>query len=78
MNEKVNNINNNLVLEVDGLSTQFIYKNRIAKAVRDVSFKLEKGKCLNDPEAVSYVGVGYQEEGYEEYTRIYYAPRGGF
>ena len=46
MNEKVNNINNNLVLEVDGLSTQFIYKNRIAKAVRDVSFKLEKGKTL--------------------------------
>ena len=43
MNEKVNTMNNNLVLEVDGLSTEFIYKNRTAKAVRDVSFTLEKG-----------------------------------
>jgi len=46
MNEKVNTMNNNLVLEVDGLSTEFIYKNRTAKAVRDVSFTLEKGKTL--------------------------------
>ena len=46
MNDKVNTMNNNLVLEVQGLSTEFIYKNRTAKAVRDVSFTLEKGKTL--------------------------------
>jgi peptide/nickel transport system ATP-binding protein len=46
MNEKANIMNKNLVLKVDGLSTHFIYKNRTAKAVRDVSFTLEKGKTL--------------------------------
>ena len=46
MDKKVNTMNNNLVLEVDGLSSEFIYKNRTARAVRDVSFTLEKGKTL--------------------------------
>ena len=46
MNEKANKMNSNLVLKVDRLSTEFIYKNRTAKAVRDVSFTLEKGKTL--------------------------------
>ena len=38
MSEKIQKMNKNLVLKVDGLSTEFIYKNRTAKAVRDVSF----------------------------------------
>ena len=46
MDEKANKMNSNLVLKVDRLSTEFIYKNRTAKAVRDVSFTLEKGKTL--------------------------------
>ena len=35
-----------IALQVRGLSTHFIYKNRVAKAVRDVSFSLSKGKTL--------------------------------
>ena len=46
MSEKIQKMNKNLVLKVDGLSTEFIYKNRTAKAVRDVSFTLDKGKTL--------------------------------
>ncbi|WP_218162593.1 ABC transporter ATP-binding protein [Paraburkholderia diazotrophica] len=34
------------VLHVDGLSTHFVYKRRIAKVIRDVSFTLKKGKTL--------------------------------
>ena len=34
------------VLKVDRLSTHFAYKTRIARAVRDVSFTLQKGKTL--------------------------------
>ncbi|MEM7446467.1 MAG: ATP-binding cassette domain-containing protein, partial [Pseudomonadota bacterium] len=35
-----------LVLSVEGLSTHFVYKRRTAKAVRDISFALPKGKTL--------------------------------
>jgi peptide/nickel transport system ATP-binding protein len=34
------------VLQVENLSTHFVYKNRVVKAVRDVSFTLERGKTL--------------------------------
>ncbi len=35
-----------MALAVRGLSTHFVYKDRVAKAVRDVSFTLRKGKTL--------------------------------
>ena len=35
-----------VALAVRGLSTHFVYENRVAKAVRDVSFTLMKGKTL--------------------------------
>ena len=35
-----------VALAVRGLSTHFVYKNRVAKAVRDVSFTLKKGRTL--------------------------------
>jgi len=35
-----------LVLKVENLSTHFVFKNRTAKAVRDVSFSLRKGQTL--------------------------------
>ncbi|WP_132376856.1 ABC transporter ATP-binding protein [Paraburkholderia sp. BL9I2N2] len=34
------------VLLVDGLSTHFVYKSRVAQVIRDVSFTLKKGKTL--------------------------------
>ncbi|HET7411169.1 MAG TPA: ABC transporter ATP-binding protein, partial [Pararhizobium sp.] len=34
------------VLAVERLSTHFVYRNRVAKAIRDVSFTLKKGKTL--------------------------------
>ncbi|WP_159585512.1 ABC transporter ATP-binding protein [Chelativorans xinjiangense] len=35
-----------IVLEAQNLSTHFVYKTRTAKAVRDVSFTLQKGRTL--------------------------------
>ena len=35
-----------LVLSVERLSTHFVFKRRTAKAVRDISFALPKGKTL--------------------------------
>jgi peptide/nickel transport system ATP-binding protein len=39
-------LDEDLILKVENLSTHFIKKNRIAKAVRDVSFSLKKGETL--------------------------------
>jgi peptide/nickel transport system ATP-binding protein len=39
-------LDEDLVLKVEGLSTHFAFKNRVAKAVRDVSFSLKKGETL--------------------------------
>ncbi|MEO3432002.1 ABC transporter ATP-binding protein [Inquilinus sp. CAU 1745] len=42
----VDGLPDDVALKVDRLSTWFVYKNRTAKAVRDVSFSLPKGKTL--------------------------------
>ena len=39
-------LEDDLVLKVENLSTHFVFKTRTAKAVRDVSFSLRKGKTL--------------------------------
>ncbi|MBL1422281.1 MAG: ABC transporter ATP-binding protein [Alphaproteobacteria bacterium] len=45
-NNPTNTLADDLVLKVENLSTHFVFKRRVAKAVRNVTFSIKKGKTL--------------------------------